>query len=412
MAKPKVPPRFLAAAIALFVVAGAAYFFKNFQEWVPWLTELELRSYKWVSRLDAREPRAQWVIAVEIDDRTFYDVLKLGSNEVTDRRALAGLVRSAAASSAAVIALDIDIVRENPDQTEPRKSANVVLLAAIREASARGIPVVLTCGFDNSGKQIPNIFDDSELPQFAQPGVLSRTRVGFDHLARDLRKLPLVVDRDSPSGREREYSSFALETVDAYEGTLGISPLTRDRLSKEISKREFIYFTFLRPEQFPHLSAADLLESRPGAERMLAHRIVLIGGNRHDRQGSDKWLDFHLYPSLSMTGLYFHANYIESLLDNRLKTPIPDRAASALDFVFAALVIVFSYGAQTLLRRLLRLSIFFIPIILAYVLFVNLGYVFGFVLPLLLLFIHAWVDHYLHLRRLAQATKEVVAHAG
>jgi hypothetical protein len=99
-----------------------------------------------------------------------------------------------------------------------------------------------------------------------------------------------------------------------------------------------------------------------------------------------------------MRGMYFQANYIEGLLDDRVRSTVPRWLAFFTDLVAAALLIYFSHKAKTLSGRFVLLCVFFVPIVLTYVAGVNMGYVLDFVLPLLLLFLHVLLEHYFDLR--------------
>ncbi|HYA96856.1 MAG TPA: hypothetical protein VEH49_02080, partial [Methylomirabilota bacterium] len=137
----------------------------------------------------------------------------------------------------------------------------------------------------------------------------------------------------------------------------------------------------------------------------VTHRVAIIGGNRHASYNSqsDDWLDDHRLPPLRMRGMYLQANYVEGLLDDRIRSTVPHWLASAIDLVLGGFMIWVSRRAHTFARRLLWLTLFFIPLGLGYVASANLGYVFDFSLPLVLLFLHAFVEHYLQLHRRAHA---------
>jgi CHASE2 domain-containing sensor protein len=384
--------------VTLVVVAVCGYYFEDFKEWFPWLTTFQMRTYNWISGLGARNPRAKFVAGVEIDDHTFYEVMRLGAGSVTDRKELGKIVRTVSDFHPAVIVLDIDLTREPADDDPSRKSANNVLLMGMWEASQQNVPVILTCGF-NDDRQIPNIYLEGQLPGFADSNNPYRARTGFDHVATDLRKVPLVVDRLSSEGQSRPYYSLALGAVDAYEEALGIQQRTIERLRHRISNREFVYTRFLRQEQFLRVSAADVLQRNEKELRNLSHRIVIIGGNRHTRYPmGDEWLDDYDIPPLTMRGMYLQANYIEGLLDDRILYALPEWFASLIDLILGGLMIYLSSRKKTIGKKFGVLGVFLIPVALAYVASANLGYVIDFVLPLALLFLHAFADHYLHLR--------------
>jgi CHASE2 domain-containing sensor protein len=127
---------------------------------------------------------------------------------------------------------------------------------------------------------------------------------------------------------------------------------------------------------------------------------VIVGGNRHTRfpPPADEWLDDHKVPPLRLRGMYVQANYIEGLLDDRILFALPEWLAFLIDLTLGGLMIYLSSRRRTISKRLFVLGVFFLPVALAYVASANLGYVIDFVLPLTLLFVHAFADHYLHLR--------------
>ncbi|HVH73052.1 MAG TPA: CHASE2 domain-containing protein [Candidatus Dormibacteraeota bacterium] len=402
--------------VLILALALCGAFFEKVKEWFPWLIALQLRSYSWISEREIRQPRANWVVAVEIDDKTFYDYMHLGEGDRTDRAKLGELIRVASRAEAAVIALDMDLAQDSAESEKPREEANCKLLDAISSAvKDHHVPVILTTGFEPNGQQQTNIYKDDQLPYYGDRQVNYRARVGFDYAAEDLRKVPLAVDRMNSEGKTQEFSSFALETVDAYEDIMGIIPRTRKRLSGPIADRVFLYTTFLSTD-IPAVSAADILQDVDAGREStqmnkLRHRIVLIGGHRKTRKGGAEWLDNYSLPPLELTGMYFQANYIEGLLDNRIKSPVSKPIAFILDVLVALAMILYSRRAKSLLSRLVLLGVCFLPVLLAYIAAVNLGYVLDCVLPLLLLFLHAVIDHYIHLWKLARLGKESLAHA-
>lgn len=389
------------AITLLFLVALCGTFFEDFKDSFPWLTELQLRSYNAVTHLEARKPRPKFVIGIEVDDATFYDTMHLGHGDITNRCYLAQMIRTVAAFHPAVIAIDIDLRKEAPDDyDETRKTANQALLSAIREAEANSIPIILTVRITD-GKVQESIFEDRALPGINDPKNAYRVRAGFDNAAEELRKVPLTVDAQSPDGGVHPYNSFALAAAEAYEDSLGIRPATSSRLNQQIADRRFVYTSFLRQDEFPSVSANSVLRHDVDQLRMLNHRIVLIGGNRHTSRGESAFLDDHYLPPFHMRGMYFQANYIEGLLDDRIRTTVPRLVAFVIDLSLGTLIIYFSHKGKSTRARLLLLAVFVVPLLFAYVAAINLGYVLDFVLPVLLLFLHVFVDHYIHLRRLA-----------
>jgi CHASE2 domain-containing sensor protein len=464
-------------AILIVIVTLLSYFYEDIKQYVPWLISWQLETYNWIS--EVREPRSQFVTAVEIDDKTFYGYLGNQALDVTHRSALAELVRIATAQHAAVIALDINLDQSSIDETS-EKQGNDELNRAMRDAANAGIPVVLVFGFQEGKPVASNFFQAAELVLPA--GYERMPRVGFDHAPDDLRKVPLVVGAlDKEKQKEYLYPSFALQVVGSYEESRGLYPRTRCRLCEQLAAKEFVYTSFLKRNQFRHISAADLLCSSlnqsndpksksghdagctraaayesanagngekgreqqecpdeswigrgtgaarsifsrawrgigsvfrdkadctancrtyavaPGANR-LAHSIVLIGGNRHGSpEGIQNWIDNHPSPVGCLRGMYFQANYVEGLLDNRVRKTVPACLAALLDLLLAVVMLYYAEKAASLGGKLRVLLIFCVPVILAYVAVVNLGYALDFMLPLVLLFLHPALERYLGL---------------
>lgn len=205
-------------------------------------------------------------------------------------------------------------------------------------------------------------------------------RAGFDLAPEDRRKVPLVTF----TSQDLQCRSFALETAEAFS-TVMHWPSIMGRLGERTDQgQEFVYAEVL-PEfshqkaasdtslltatldrldralgfskasdagdtyQIPHFSAYHIYDKRNDVQWLtdnMGHRIVLIGGHRHehaDDQGNpvgDDWVDYHLGPSGSMVGMYLHADYIQGLLDNRTLFPISRNWGVAIDLGIAGFVIL------------------------------------------------------------------------
>jgi len=223
-------------------------------------------------------------------------------------------------------------------------------------------------------------------------------RLGLDHGSEDMRKVPLVHD-GVLNGQLVPCPSFALQVVDAFERTTRITPLTRDRFKWWIDNGQFVYTAFLQQKDFPHLSAGDVYNGTPAAMAAMHHRIVLIGGNRSQRPDSDTMVDNHPSPAGKMAGMYYHANYIEGLLDDRIKAPVGRVKMALIDMLLTSLVmfLVWRLRRKPLGGQLAFLVGVFAAIALAYVTFVNFGFVVDGFAMLVLLMLHTIYEHYLHL---------------
>jgi len=153
--------------------------------------------------------------------------------------------------------------------------------------------------------------------------------------------------------------------------------------------------------EFPHVSAADVFDGDDCSLRKLRHRIVLVGGHRHAQnpdQGSSAWLDYHRGPEGPMLGMYLHANYIEGMLDNRIKRRISTYAGIALDFVLALAIIAVGWNMHELWKRVVLILIAILVVMLLYGFFVAGGFCLDVLAVLLIMFLHSGWEHYWHLQ--------------
>ena len=436
-------PAFWSGVILVVVVCAISYKYESIKSYVPWLITLQLKTYNLIS--GARQSSLRPVVAVEIDDDTFYGYMGNESPyDVTDRSALAELVRIATRYQTPpnVIALDINLDKSpTVDDAEKIKAGNCKLDAAINAAVKDNIPVVLVFGFQNAkdGGPVPAWFLQTEKLSLRE-GWEQDPRGGFDHAPDDRRKVPLEVGRNG-----RYYPSFALQIVDAFENA-------KER-EKLVPEGEFVYTNYLNQCQFPHVSAADLLCQSPNPEAAgcasLEHYrkkpdsgnassdgeqrcpklsaavaknpfkelgkeqgILLIGGNRHRYpDGGGGWLDTHDSPAGDMRGMYFQANYVEGLLDfdNRIRLTVPPLRAALIDATLAIallLVLEFLFDSEAKVHWSRKygalMAVFVVPIVLAWVLphvpwLGKRRYALDFVLPLVLLCLHPALERYIKL---------------
>ena len=387
----------------MIVTIGAlSYYYEDIKDQFPWLVSLQLWTYGKLSHAQARASRPKWVVGIEVDNPTFYGEMKrTGPNDITDRAYLAQLVNRAVEANAAVVALDINLVREGGAELT---ADDKLLWQAIQNATKAHVPVVLTVGLQEM-RPLDNIIGPDALAVCAESETnVDAVRAGFDHSPEDRRKVPLVVDARSPDGQtELACRSFPLQVVDAYEQSVGVSPKTVDRLAPTIEKRQFAYAMFLPQKSFPHVSAAQVYKGNPASLDMLHHRIVIIGGNRSAWRTENPdppigdMLDYRWGPEGQMAGMYFHANYVEGLLDDRIQSTIPRWLAALIDMLLAAAIIVAINkwkGSQMVLAVSLLILV---PVVIAYIAMITLGYCFDFVLPVILSFLHPALERYVDL---------------
>ncbi|MGA8877503.1 MAG: CHASE2 domain-containing protein [Candidatus Korobacteraceae bacterium] len=322
--------------VTVLLVGACSYFFEEIKRQLPILATLQLQTFDWLSHLQYREGLEAPIIGVEIDDDTFYGHLHLtGAEDITDRKFLATVVQQAVKAHAAVIALDINLVADRLDSTDPqRKGSNRDLFEAFAAANQAGIPVVLTQGLDYKSKTpLPNIsYCKNAAPdskpcdkplitiydcQTAADEVPSddpyHARAGFDLEPEDTRKVPLTVY----TSNQRLCPSFALQVANAYDDVMNQGRLMSDKVANATETGQlFVYAGFVPdfhhreaasaddtqqalldalnnqqaqnappgaedPYRFPHVSALKVFYGDSKAVGELAHHIVLIGGHRH-----------------------------------------------------------------------------------------------------------------------------------
>lgn len=381
-------------------VTVCGYLIEAHKEWFPWLIVFQSSTYQTLTSMDARPARATHVATVEIDPSTIDQYFR--GKELASPVFIERLIKalSAEAPGPAVIAVnlrlncsDADIAASvhsiaDCDRIDGQRGKEALQLLATLARVADRIPIVLATELQQqrtSGyyAEEPLVLDVNSLPR----GVT----LGFRNAAgsHDAREVPLLEDvhppfGDTPAGALQDRYSLSLETVRAYESLLDISPRTDDepRLARAIAQRGFVYSTFLKTSAIPHVSALDVLRNAPSAVRALSHRIVVIGvpDNSFDT------------PVGQMPGMYIHANYVEALLDDRVKVPVSKWFASGLDLVLALAFVIALARANTIVKKAAVIGIFIVPLALAYFLFVNLQYSLDFTLPLVLLFAHFGVE--------------------
>jgi CHASE2 domain-containing sensor protein len=328
----------------------------------------------------------------------------------------------------------------------------VVLTFGFREGTVPvpqvfdGQPVLAKDGTSLDHKGISFLFPEREedpKPEKDHLRTFSVPRYGFDHPADDLRKVPLVVVGPDTEGKgSYDYYSFALQTSDAYSRwaaatpqPVALPPTHKDpEWIESLEDYEFVYTTFIATTDFvsppleafsPNhpkpLSAIEVfchpidgkpqwkVEKCPPAESdrvklvpdLLRNRIVLIGGDRHGykgEQGEADLIDDHPSPVGKLSGMYFQANYIEGLLDNRVLKPTPRWIAVGLDVIFALLTLRIASSQSGYWARAAIIALMLVVmVVISGVAALTIHRCLDFVFPLVLLLLHPAIESYIHL---------------
>lgn len=130
--------KFWSAVLLILIIGALSWFYEGVKDQLPWLVTLQLWTYGKMSHAQARVSRPKWVVPVEVDNRSFFGppMNRRGPEDITDRKFIAQVVNNAVKGNATVIALDINLVREETN-AESNADADNALWQAIQNASAR-----------------------------------------------------------------------------------------------------------------------------------------------------------------------------------------------------------------------------------------------------------------------------------
>ena len=141
-------------------------------------------------------------------------------------------------------------------------------------------------------------------------------RRGYIALPRDLRQIPYLPVKDGAvesfsQAIARSFSEQALKYLPEFES--------------------LPYGSYIRRKEFDTLSAGRLLSGSTDL-RVLAHKIVLVGGNwSRFAYGLGGETDSYFTPIGFVPGVFIHANYAEALLDSRTYSPLGERVQLGLE---------------------------------------------------------------------------------
>jgi CHASE2 domain-containing sensor protein len=387
-----------------------AFSFESVKEQFPYVVTAQLLFHQGLTHFISGHS-SPLITIVEIDDNA-YRSPPVSMRTPTNRTYLANLIRNAAEADAVVIALDFNLAstaqRPAPgEDPEELRNDDEALFEAIQSATGRKIPVVLSTVLvsDKHGhwKRLPNIFADSRLPlcppegDTSPPGCVS---LGHINMPIDKRQIALQMEafdwRDQPP--LKPYDSLALATVTAYETELQAPSRTRnDPVIARSMPQEFVYGRFVPDSTFLKIPAQELAENTEMAKSRCRHHIVIIGAVWHKVTGEP--VENFRGPIGHAPGVYFHANYVETLLENRYQEGVPVWFALVFDALVGISLYVAYDSPKDPKHKLMVLAVFLFPLFAGYVILVNFDRYLDFVLPLGLCFVHLGSEHYFGLRR-------------
>jgi CHASE2 domain-containing sensor protein len=364
---------------------------------------LQFRMYQILFWLLPYNFKPRQVTLVFINDAAHWSE-PLWGNLPTDRAYLAQLVANASqpATKARVIGLDVELISpvDIPGVDDPnpdRRAGNSSLLTAIKKAASNGVPVVIATAFgtadDGSNHRLAGIFQDSDLPLGGcapRNWSMGCSGMGYIDAPEDRRQIPLAEETYDWNGSSPfRMNSFALAVVNAdpaNRGEIRDDPVVRDAL---VNHSE-LFGTFVPEAAFKNrvVEASKLHDGDLKAITACSGRIVLIGGRWHEWPGYGSLVDTHFSPVGWISGLSFHANYIESLENEWYRPGVPAWVGILIDLL-AGLTIYVWFASFKGFTKLIGLASAFLLIPLsAYIFFVNFNRYLDFLFPMELYVLH------------------------
>lgn len=335
------------------------------------------------------------------------------------RGQLADLMDRLGEAGVNTVALDVDLRSPLPEKPAfefpDYKAEDAQLIAAIRRMCTGGRHVVLasSVSFGDAGyEEIPSIYTDSlkELPC---------VKTGYIQLPFDMRRMPGSLEL--ANGGHLDSMSLAVTGIadptahdqaaaDTGHGFRFSEYLTEANFSPP-NGRQFIF----NGQQIKTMEMAKLRD-------LLADKLVFVGAKWHaNAYGAGPFVDVHNSPGGMEPGVMLHANYVEAMLDRTgTFTPIADSTAELLEIALALLLAMIGVLE---IHTAWKWAAFAIGIVLSilftYTLLQNLGLFLDFLIPMLMIIVHAIAEEAIkawhelrHLKRNGSHKPELKAAGG
>jgi CHASE2 domain-containing sensor protein len=335
------------------------------------------------------------------------------------RGELAELIDKLESAGVNTVAIDVDLRSPRPQEPSMEfadyKAEDEQLFAAIRRMCTAGRHVVLASSVrfgDDGYAEMPSIYT----------GSLARmpcVKAGYIQLPFDMRRIPGSLEL--ANGSHLDSLSLAVTgladptahdqaTAKTGEGFRFSEYLTEADFSAK-NGRQFIF----SGQQLRTMDAAALREQ-------LADKLVFLGANWHaNAYGVGPLIDVHNSPGGTEPGVMLHANYVEAMLDRTgTFTPISDSTAELLEIALAlALAMIGVLEIHTAWKWAAFGIGIVLSILFTYTLLQNLGLFLDFLIPMLMIVVHALAEEALkmwhefqHLKRNATHKPELKAAGG
>lgn len=396
----------------VFSVGLSFWLGPRLERWEPF-QPLRYSASHFVDELIPRAARPKSTVLIEVRDAEFW-----GRNQgrvPISRDLLASIVSAVAYYRPPVIAIDFDL--SSPDPSLPqldfpayRKENENLLTALSNAAKTSKLVLPLRLAAHDGPTQSPEcsgLVDVIPTP-FAAAQVGSNSW-GYLNVNDDVRKLPLD-GYFCAGGKKVAYASFSTAIAQAQSATLGYKylegqsePLTNFIAAKDFEEgqRRFAASAILASIESVPASALALGFSRDTATlaqsslwSKLRSSAVVIGAQYHrDGPGRGQFVDLHDTPTGQIPGHELHANYVESLLDDRAKWAVNPYLLKAIKLaVTIVLTFVLISHMPDLVKSAWLLGSLIALFLLAYLGSLALGLFVETVLPAVLIAGHFVVD--------------------
>jgi len=347
-------------------------------------------------------------VVVLIDDDDFWKGSYQGRRPV-DKKSLADLIRKLDSYNPRVIALDFDLRSPIPDGSlveypqyvkDSKEFADVIKDVSSR----RRVILPKTINYDGSWTKESDRYDGQDL---------GTARFGYIVLSYDYRQIPVSVELKDGS----RIDSFCQAIVRAFD-------LTGNALQFDRQDHSLTYAgPYLYEEEFEQYSAGEVLNPDSSTHNELLDKllgkIVIVGGawSRSAYERGER-IDERDTPAGKMPAVFLHANWVESVLQQRTARPVSKWIAMPLEVILGFL----GYYVFTRRMRWYRKAAYIVGVglfwfIVAYVSAQNLGLFFDPITPTVISLgkaiyeeIAEWkkdANKYHQLQKLTEVKKEV-----
>ena len=317
------------------------------------------------------------------------------------------------------VALDVDLRSPHPTdggfEFHDYKDEDALLIKAIKGMCAADRHVVLASSVqfgDDGYEEMPSVYTS----RLAEMPCVTR---GYIQLPFDMRRIPGTLEM--ADGTPLDSMSLAVT---------GIADPTAHAKAAAKKGEDFLFSEYLTPEDFGPKNERQFIFSRQQLKTMdrvalrtqLADKLVFVGANWHaNAYGVGPYVDMHNSPGGMEPGVMLWANYVEAMLD-RTGTfgPISNATAEAIEIALAlVLAMIGVLEIHTAWKwAALVIGIVF-SILFTYTLLQDLGLFLDFLIPMLMVILHAISEEALkvwhefrHLKRNAAANQALKAAGG